>query len=89
MEKIKDFLRNAAIPIVGGIIGAFIGIQDMEEPAVNMAAGDFHVDVTGGEPDEGKSGSQNVPDEQKEIPGASGSGQAAGTSDGSVRNREK
>lgn len=65
------------------------GIQDMEEPAVNMAAGDFHVDVTGGEPDEGKSGSQNVPDEQKEIPGASGSSQAAGTSDGSVRNREK
>lgn len=65
------------------------GIQDMEEPAVNMAAGDFRVDVTGGETDEGKSGSQNVPDEQKEIPGASGSGQAAGTSDGSVRNREK
>lgn len=25
MEKIKDFLRNAAIPIAGGIIGAFIG----------------------------------------------------------------
>lgn len=62
------------------------GIQDMEEPAVNMAAGDFRVDVTGGESDEGKSGPQNVPDEQKEIPGASGSGQAAGTSDGSVRN---
>ena len=65
------------------------GIQDMKEPAVNMAAGDFHVDVTGGESDEGKSGPQNVPDEQKEIPGASGSSQAAGTSDGSVRNREK
>lgn len=65
------------------------GIQDMKEPAVNMAAGDFRVDVTGGEPDEGKSGTQNVPDEQKKIPGASGSSQAAGTSDGSVRNREK
>lgn len=65
------------------------GIQDMEEPAVNMAAGDFHVDVTGGEPDESKSGTQNVPDEQKKIPGVSGSSQAAGTSDGSVRNREK
>lgn len=65
------------------------GIQDMEEPAVNMAAGDFRVDVTGGEPDEGKSGPQNVPDEQKEIPGASGSSQTAGTSDRSVRNREK
>lgn len=26
MEKIKDFLRNAAIPIAGGIIGAFIGM---------------------------------------------------------------
>ena len=38
-------------------------IQDMEEPAVNMAAGDFRADVTGGEPDEGKSGTQNVPDE--------------------------
>ena len=65
------------------------GIQDMEEPAVNMAAGDFHVDVTGGEPDESKSGSQNVPDEQKEIPGTSGSSQAAGSSDGGVRDRKK
>jgi len=65
------------------------GIQDMEEPAVNMAAGDFRVDVTGGEPDESKSGPQNVPDEQKEIPGAAGSSQAAGSSDGGVRNREK
>lgn len=65
------------------------GIQDIEEPAVNMAAGDFRVDMAGGEPDEGKSGSQNVPDEQKEIPGTSGSSQAAGASDGSVRNREK
>lgn len=26
MEKIKDFLRNVAIPIVGGVIGAFIGM---------------------------------------------------------------
>lgn len=26
MEKIKDFLRNAAISIAGGIIGAFIGM---------------------------------------------------------------
>lgn len=65
------------------------GIQDMEEPAVNMAAGDFRVDVTGGEPDEGKSRPQNVPDEQKEVPRAPGSSQAAGTSDRSVRNREK
>lgn len=65
------------------------GIQDMKEPAVNMAAGDFRVDVTGGEPDEGKSRPQNVPDEQKEVPRASGSSQAAGTSDRSVRNREK
>lgn len=65
------------------------GIQDMEEPAVNMAAGDFRVDVTGGEMDEGKSGNKNVPDEQKKIPGASGSGQTAGTSDWGVRNREK
>lgn len=26
MEKNKDFLRDAAIPIAGGIIGAFIGM---------------------------------------------------------------
>lgn len=61
----------------------------MEEPAVNMAAGNFRVDVAGGEIDEGKSGTKNVPDEQKKIPGASGSGQTAGASDGGVRNREK
>lgn len=65
------------------------GIQDMEEPAVNMDAGDFHVDMTGGDQDESKSGSQNVPDEQKEVPGAPGSSQAAGSSDRGIRNREK
>ncbi len=65
------------------------GIQDMEEPAVNMAAGDFNVDMTGGDQDESKSGSQNVPDEQKEVPGAPGSSQAAGSSDRGIRNREK
>lgn len=26
MQKIKDFLEDAAIPIVGGIIGSFIGM---------------------------------------------------------------
>ena len=62
------------------------GIQDVKEPAVNMDAGDFHVDMTGGDQDESKSGSQNVPDEQKEVPGAPESSQAAGPSDRSVRN---
>lgn len=65
------------------------GIQDVEEPAVNMDAGDFHVDMTGGDQDESKSGSQNVPDEQKEVPGAPGSSQTAGSSDRGIRNREK
>lgn len=65
------------------------GIQDVEEPAVNMDAGDFHVDMTGGDQDESKSGAQNVPDEQKEVPAAPGSSQAAGSSDRGIRNREK
>lgn len=62
------------------------GIQDVKEPAVNMDAGDFHVDMTGGDQDESKSRPQNVSDEQKEVPGAPGSSQAAGPSDRSVRN---
>lgn len=38
------------------------GIVDLEEPGVNMAAGDFFVDK-GGETDEGQSGKQNIQDE--------------------------
>ena len=26
MQKIKDFLEDAAIPLIGGIIGSFIGM---------------------------------------------------------------
>lgn len=47
------------------------GIQDMDEPGVNMASGDFYVDLEGGDDDEGKSGTKNVPDEPEGIPGAS------------------
>lgn len=43
------------------------GIQDMEEPAINMTAGEFQVDSKGGEDDEGKSSKQNVPDEQEGV----------------------
>ena len=46
------------------------GIQDLEEPAVNMELGDFGVD-TGGRPDEGEGKQSNIPDEQKGVPGTS------------------
>lgn len=39
------------------------GIQEIEEPGVNLEAGDFKADLEGGEDDEGKSSKQNVPDE--------------------------
>ena len=47
------------------------GIQDMEEPAVNLEAGDFKADIEGGDGDESKSGTKNVPDEPEGVPGAS------------------
>lgn len=46
------------------------GIQNLEEPAVNMELGDFEVD-TGGRPDEGEGKQSNIPDEQKGVPGTS------------------
>ena len=46
------------------------GIQDLEEPAVNMELGDFKVD-TGGGPDEGEGKQSNIPDEQKGVSGTS------------------
>ena len=46
------------------------GIQNLEEPAVNMELGDFEVD-TGGGPDEGEGKQSNIPDEQKGVPGTS------------------
>ena len=47
------------------------GIQDMQEPAVNLDAGNFHVGLEGGEGDAGKSRTKNVPDEPEGVPGAS------------------
>lgn len=39
------------------------GIQEIEEPGVNLEVGDFKANLEGGEGNEGKSGEQNVPDE--------------------------
>ena len=47
------------------------GVQDMEEPAVNLEAGNFHVNLEGGNGDESKSGIKNVPNEPEGIPGDS------------------
>ena len=47
------------------------GVQDMDEPGVNMASGDFYVDLEGGDGDESKSGTKNVPDEPERVPGTS------------------
>lgn len=60
------------------------GIQDMEEPGVNMAAGDFKVNLEGDENNEGKSGSKNIPDEPEGVPGASPDSKGTGA-DGGVR----
>lgn len=46
------------------------GIQDLEEPAVNMELGDFEVD-TGGGSDESEGKQSNIPDEQKGVSGTS------------------
>lgn len=63
------------------------GIQDMEEPAVNMTAGDFYSDLEGGEGDEGKSRTTNVQNEPQGIPGTSSNSKGAGT-DGDLRGGE-
>ena len=63
------------------------GIQDMEEPAVNMAAGNFHIDLEGGEGDEGKSRTTNVQDEPKGVSGTTSSSKGTGT-DGDLRGGE-
>ena len=60
------------------------GIQDMEEPGVNMVAGDFKVNLEGDENNEGKSGSKNIPDEPEGVPGASPDSKGTGA-DGGVR----
>lgn len=63
------------------------GIQDMEEPGVNMAAGDFEVNLEGDESNEGKSGNKNIPDEPEGVPGVSPDSKGTGA-DGSVRPRK-
>ncbi len=61
------------------------GIQDLEEPGVNLEVGGFGVNLEGGEENEGKSGAKAIPDEPEKVPGSSGNSPGAGT-DGSVRN---
>lgn len=58
------------------------GIQDMEEPGVNMAAGDFEVNLEGGENNEGKGGNKNIPDEPEGVPGASPDSKGTGANGG-------
>lgn len=60
------------------------GIQDLEEPSVNMAAGDFEINLEGGENGEGESRTKTVPDEPEKVPGTPGDGEGTGTN-GSVR----
>nr|WP_330392810.1 hypothetical protein [Blautia sp. Marseille-P3087] len=60
------------------------GIQDMEEPAVNMTVGDFHTDLEGGEGDEGKSRTANVQNEPQGVSGAAPNSKGAGA-DGNLR----
>lgn len=60
------------------------GIQDVDEPGVNLEAGNFKIDLEGGGDNESKGGKQNIPDEPKGVPGVSGSSKGAGT-DGRVR----
>lgn len=60
------------------------GIQDVDEPGVNLEAGNFEIDLEGGEDNESKGGKQNVQDEPKGVPGATGNSKGAGA-DGRVR----
>ena len=60
------------------------GIQDLEEPGVNMAAGDFEIDLEGGENGEGESRTKAVSNEPEKVPGTPGNGEGTGT-DGRVR----
>lgn len=60
------------------------GIQDVDEPGVNLEAGNFEIDLEGGGDNESKGGKQNVQDEPKGVPGATGSSKGAGA-DGRVR----
>lgn len=50
------------------------GIQEMEEPAMNLEAGGFRVNRFGGGADAGQSGKQTVQDEPEGVPGTPAGG---------------
>ncbi len=65
------------------------GIQELEEPGINLDADGFQMKgFQGGGSDEGQSGKQNVPDEPEGVRGTSGSGEGAG-SQRNLRSGEK
>ena len=55
--------------------------------AVNMTANDFHIDLEGGENDEGKSRTKNVQNEPERVPGTTPISKGAGV-DGNLRGRK-
>ena len=55
------------------------GIQELDEPSVSMAAGDFQVDVGGEGTNEGKGNEPNLQNGSKGVSGASGNSEGAGT----------
>ena len=56
------------------------GIQELDEPSVSMAAGDFQVDTGGEGTNEGKGNEPDLQDGSKGVSGASGNSKGAGTS---------
>lgn len=64
------------------------GIQELEEPGVNHAAGEFQVTMGGVNQDEGQSGKSAVQNEPEGVPGTAGSGEGAGAA-GGLRPGEK
>ena len=56
------------------------GIQELDEPSVSMAAGDFQVDTGGEGTNEGKGNEPDLQDGAKGVSGASGNSKGAGTS---------
>ena len=63
------------------------GIQDMEEPAVKLEAGDFKVNLEGGEGNAGEGRIKNVSDESEGIPGTASGSKGTGTN-GNLRSGE-
>lgn len=56
------------------------GIQELDEPSVSMAAGDFQVDVGGEGTNEGKGNEPDLQNGSKGVSGTSGNSEGAGTS---------